>query len=159
MAKPSIDLTQFCEHELLELNRKIVDRVRYLREARTHHQMLEHYPGEKVSFSPEPGRKVVATIVRLNRKSVSLVTPDGTQWRVSPTLLSRVEPKDVEAEVVAPAPKEDARHSPPIPLRMAPLTTVLSPPIDAPRNAPCPCGSGKKYKRCCLMKAAVGYRR
>ena len=21
-----------------------------------------------------------------------------------------------------------------------------------PRNAPCPCGSGKKYKRCCLNK-------
>jgi len=20
------------------------------------------------------------------------------------------------------------------------------------RNAPCPCGSGKKYKRCCLLK-------
>ncbi len=23
------------------------------------------------------------------------------------------------------------------------------------RNAPCPCGSGKKYKHCCLLKAAV----
>ena len=23
------------------------------------------------------------------------------------------------------------------------------------RNAPCPCGSGKKYKRCCLNKANV----
>ena len=22
-------------------------------------------------------------------------------------------------------------------------------PINIPRNAPCPCGSGKKYKRCC----------
>ena len=21
------------------------------------------------------------------------------------------------------------------------------------RNAPCPCGSGKKYKRCCALKA------
>ena len=21
------------------------------------------------------------------------------------------------------------------------------------RNAPCPCGSGKKYKKCCLIKA------
>jgi len=24
------------------------------------------------------------------------------------------------------------------------------------RNAPCPCGSGKKYKHCCLLKAAEG---
>lgn len=23
------------------------------------------------------------------------------------------------------------------------------------RNAPCPCGSGKKYKNCCLHKAAA----
>ncbi|MBM3815117.1 MAG: hypothetical protein FJW20_26155 [Acidimicrobiia bacterium] len=21
---------------------------------------------------------------------------------------------------------------------------------ETPRNAPCPCGSGKKYKRCCI---------
>ena len=25
-------------------------------------------------------------------------------------------------------------------------------PQDSHRNAPCPCGSGKKYKRCCLTK-------
>jgi hypothetical protein len=24
-----------------------------------------------------------------------------------------------------------------------------------PRNAPCPCGSGKKYKRCCMVKVLV----
>ena len=24
------------------------------------------------------------------------------------------------------------------------------------RNAPCPCGSGKKYKACCLAKSAPG---
>ncbi len=37
----------------------------------------------------------------------------------------------------------------------APL--VISPPRTTPkvgRNDPCPCGSGKKYKRCCLNKAA-----
>jgi spermidine synthase len=26
-------------------------------------------------------------------------------------------------------------------------------PSHIPRNAPCPCGSGKKYKKCCLMKS------
>lgn len=25
------------------------------------------------------------------------------------------------------------------------------------RNSPCPCGSGKKYKKCCLLKASKGY--
>lgn len=26
---------------------------------------------------------------------------------------------------------------------------MYGPPMKAPRNAPCPCGSGRKYKRCC----------
>jgi uncharacterized protein YecA (UPF0149 family) len=25
-------------------------------------------------------------------------------------------------------------------------------PVQAGRNDPCPCGSGKKYKKCCLLK-------
>lgn len=24
--------------------------------------------------------------------------------------------------------------------------------VKTPRNQPCPCGSGKKYKKCCLIK-------
>lgn len=28
-------------------------------------------------------------------------------------------------------------------------TTFRKPPIQISRNAPCPCGSGKKYKKCC----------
>lgn len=27
-----------------------------------------------------------------------------------------------------------------------------TPKIEVGRNAPCPCGSGKKYKRCCMNK-------
>lgn len=29
----------------------------------------------------------------------------------------------------------------------------------AGRNDPCPCGSGKKYKQCCLLKKAPGGKR
>ena len=29
-------------------------------------------------------------------------------------------------------------------------TTSIRTPVRTPRNAPCPCGSGKKYKKCCL---------
>lgn len=31
-------------------------------------------------------------------------------------------------------------------------TVTYHPPKNSHRNAPCPCGSGKKYKRCCLIK-------
>jgi hypothetical protein len=43
--------------------------------------------------------------------------------------------------------------TPPAPAEMAsnckPATTVPAPTPNAPRNAPCRCGSGAKYKRCC----------
>lgn len=161
MSRPPIDLTQLSERDLVELNRKIVERLRYLRDSRAHHQMLEFRPGDQVNFSPEPGRKVLGTILRLNRKSVTLITGDGVQWRVSPSLLIRAEPKDVEVEVVEE--EKEVNDAPErqgiLPLRVVPMTTnFLTPPSDTSRNAPCPCGSGKKHKRCCLLNGAVGHR-
>ena len=159
MVRPVIDLTQLCEHELIELNQKIVERLRYLRDVRAHHQMRELRPGDRVSFSPEPGRKVAGTILRLNRKSVSLVATDGVHWRVAPALLSRTESKDIEIEVTAPVKIQESQHSlPTLPLRLLPRTASLQSFADVPRNAPCPCGSGKKFKRCCLVKTAAGNR-
>ena len=35
-------------------------------------------------------------------------------------------------------------------LRWALRPLLISPPRTAPRNSPCPCGSGRKYKQCCL---------
>ena len=32
-------------------------------------------------------------------------------------------------------------------------------PTKTSRNAPCPCGSGKKYKKCCLAKDEAARRR
>jgi SEC-C motif len=39
-------------------------------------------------------------------------------------------------------------------LRAALRPLLASPPSDIPRNRPCPCGSGRKYKVCCLRKRA-----
>lgn len=155
MSLPKIDLTVLNEQELIELNKKIVDRIRFIRDARAHHQMLELQVGDKVVFtSSETGQKIAGTIVKLNRKTVSLCTHDGHHWRVSPALLSRAEPKDVQVEV---EPKKSApsKQREPMPPQVMPLTTSLFQPFfnqNAPRNAPCPCGSGKKYKRCCLNR-------
>ena len=35
---------------------------------------------------------------------------------------------------------------------------ALNPYRDVGRNDPCPCGSGKKFKKCCLEKAEIGFR-
>lgn len=37
------------------------------------------------------------------------------------------------------------------------LKTIDTPPPEAGRNDPCPCKSGKKYKRCCIGKNVVRF--
>ena len=36
------------------------------------------------------------------------------------------------------------------PRRHEPVMPVINPNRNVGRNDPCPCGSGKKYKKCCL---------
>jgi hypothetical protein len=61
--------------------------------------MCELELGDKVFFSSEEGQKLAGTVVKLNRKTVSLCTHDGNHWRVSPVLLRRAETKNIEIEV------------------------------------------------------------
>jgi hypothetical protein len=46
--------------------------------------------------------------------------------------------------------REEARNAPPLPL-FPPTEPVRNPMRGVGRNDPCPCGSGKKYKKCCLQ--------
>ena len=39
-----------------------------------------------------------------------------------------------------------------LPRRKIPIQTEVSPVLNIGRNEPCPCGSGKKFKKCCLNK-------
>src|SRR5215471_5651295 len=50
-----IDLTQYTETELIELNRRIVERIKALRSARCRSTMAEFCVGDRVSFEPESG--------------------------------------------------------------------------------------------------------
>lgn len=85
-----IDIDRLSEAELVELNHRIVARLRMLLEMRSHSSMLEFRVGERVSLQADGGRMVTGTLVRYNRKTVSLVTDDGQRWNVSPQLLRRV---------------------------------------------------------------------
>jgi HEAT repeat protein len=49
--------------------------------------------------------------------------------------------------------QEDRPAPPPAPDR-APRIPIRRDPAIPGRNEPCPCGSGKKYKKCCLNKSA-----
>lgn len=84
-----IDLTRYTERELVELNHRIVERIRVLRQGRCRASMAEFNVGDRVSFHPECGHDVMGTIVRLNRKSVTVVSTDGAQWRVAPMFIKK----------------------------------------------------------------------
>ena len=84
-----IDIDRLTESELIDLNHRIVARLRMFAQLRAHTSMLEFKVGERVSFDTEDGRRIVGMLVRYNKKTVSLVTDDGHRWNVSPALLSR----------------------------------------------------------------------
>ncbi len=84
-----IDIDKLTEKELIDLNHRIVERLKFLESMRAHAEMLEFSVGEKVSFSP-PGRgEVTGVLVQYNKKTVTVLTEDGQKWNVSPHLLEK----------------------------------------------------------------------
>jgi len=86
----NIDLTKFSEEELVQLNRRIVERLRSLHQGRCYKDLAQFKLGDAVCFTPEHGHVVVGTVVRLNQKTATVAARDGRQWRVSPSFLSRI---------------------------------------------------------------------
>jgi len=85
-----IDIDILTEAELIDLNNRIVERLRFLNQMRSHKRMLDFRIGDRVSFQPE-GRPLVSGILtRYNRKTVTVVTDAGERWNVSPGLLQVV---------------------------------------------------------------------
>ncbi len=86
----TINIDSLSEEELLELNHKIVARLRFLREMRSHVQMLDFRIGERVRFQPSGRPEVIGTLTRYNKKSVTVITDAGEHWNVAPGLLRKV---------------------------------------------------------------------
>ncbi|HOT46029.1 MAG TPA: hypothetical protein PLM53_17620 [Spirochaetota bacterium] len=75
------------EDDLRYMNRLIIERLKLLYQHRSTTQMQRFNVGEKVRFTDPDGTVRTATIIRLNKKTVSLVTTGGEQWNVAPGLL------------------------------------------------------------------------
>jgi hypothetical protein len=84
-----IDIDRLSEEELIDLNHKIVSRLRFLREMRSHKQMMNYHIGEKVRFQPPDRPEMTGTLVRYNKKSVTVITESGQRWNVHPSFLFR----------------------------------------------------------------------
>jgi len=76
--------------ELVDLNQRIVARLKFLDSMHAHKEMMQFSVGDQVCFEP-PGRgKQFGTLVKYNRKTVTVITASGQKWNVSPHLLSKV---------------------------------------------------------------------
>ena len=85
-----IDIDQLSEIELTHLNRRIVQRLRFLQKMRTHHHMLQFTIGQSVSFEPSGNPRLFGIIAKYNQKTVTVITSDGQGWNVSPSLLRKI---------------------------------------------------------------------
>lgn len=85
-----IDIDGLSEAELIDLNHRIVARLKLLHELRAHKAMLDFRIGERVSFEPPERGRQIGIITRYNRKSVTVITEDGGHWTVAPALLSKL---------------------------------------------------------------------
>ena len=86
-----IDIDRLTEDELVDLNNRIVARLRFLGHMRAHSEMLEFRIGDNVIFEPEGRPPVVGVLTRYNKKTVTVLSGSGQRWNVSPGLLRRAE--------------------------------------------------------------------
>ena len=102
----TVDIDGLSLEELVQLNHRVVERIKMLRAMQAHVDMMAFNLGARVSFDSQEGR-LFGTLVKYNRKTVTVLTEDGRQWRVSPGLLSAV--KDIDPESEADKPPSDSK--------------------------------------------------
>lgn len=89
-----VDIDHLTYDELVALNHRIVERVKFLETMQAHRAMMSFEVGARVSFESSRDGRLTGTLVKFNRKTVTVLTDDQRQWRVPPEMLSPI--KDVE---------------------------------------------------------------
>ena len=89
-----IDIDKLTEEELIDLNNRIVARLRFLNQMRAHSQMLDFRIGDRVTFQPEGRPPLFGIITRYNKKTVTVITDSGQHWNVAPGLLRKANSGD-----------------------------------------------------------------
>lgn len=97
-----IDIDHLTEAELIDLNHRVVERLRFLSQMRAHSKMLEFKIGDRVQFDSDSHGKVVGMLTRYNKKTVTVITDEGQRWNVAPHFVTRVDAQSgvVDARVI-----------------------------------------------------------
>ena len=86
----AIDIDRLTEADLIDLNNRVVARLKFLHQMRAHASMLEFSIGERVTFQPDGHPPLHGIITKYNRKSVTVITDAGQQWTVAPVFLRKI---------------------------------------------------------------------
>jgi hypothetical protein len=84
-----IDIDKLTEAELIDLNNRVVARLKFLQQMRMHARMLDFSIGERVSFQPDGHPELTGIITKYNKKTVTVITDNGQQWNVAPVFLRK----------------------------------------------------------------------
>jgi hypothetical protein len=90
----NIDIDKLTEEELIDLNHRIVERLRFLSQMRAHSKMLDFKIGDRVTFQPEGRAPVFGMLTRYNKKTVTVITDSGQHWNVAPGFLRKLRSPD-----------------------------------------------------------------
>ena len=64
----NFDIDSLSEEDLIELNHKIVARLRFLSQMRSHSKMLDFCIGERVKFRPDGRPEITGILTQYNKK-------------------------------------------------------------------------------------------
>lgn len=95
----SIDIDQLTEDELVELNHRIIERLKFLDTLQAHKSMMAFNIGCRVSFDSKHGRQI-GTLTKFNQKTVTVVSDNGHRWRISPHLLTEVKEAELVKQII-----------------------------------------------------------
>ena len=84
-----INIDNLNESELIELNNRIIQRLRILSKMRSHKEMMKFNVGDRVTFQPEGHPAVIGMLIRFNSKTVTVITDEGEHWNVMPRFLHK----------------------------------------------------------------------
>lgn len=107
----TIHLDNLNESELIDLNRKIIERLKFLQQTRAHEVMLEFRIGDRVQFNPKGRETVTGMLTRYNKSTVTVITDDGHHWNVAPGFLKKV-PHTRPVKLVRRAPSTEGNDVP-----------------------------------------------
>lgn len=81
------------EEELVYLNRLIVERLKLMHQVKSTLEMAKYNIGERVEFENNEGNVLTGRVIKLNKKTVSILTDDRQRWNVAPVLLRSADTK------------------------------------------------------------------